>query len=71
MATHVQSDLQTKIYDILTGDATLMALVSDRIYDHVPDNTDYPYDNQHDNQPQFYNKIPENYTHLSILPLVS
>jgi hypothetical protein len=43
MATHVQSDLQEAIYDILVGDATLMTLVTNRVYDHVPDNTEYPY----------------------------
>ena len=27
----------------LTGDATLMALVTDRVYDHIPENTAFPY----------------------------
>lgn len=34
--------LQTAIYDALTGDAALMALV-DAIYDHVPEDAALPY----------------------------
>lgn len=43
MATHVQLLLAQKIFSRLTSDATLVALVSGRIYDVAPDNTPYPF----------------------------
>ena len=42
MALHAQSDLQNAIYDLLAADTTFMGLVTNRLYDHIPDNTDYP-----------------------------
>lgn len=42
MADHPQNLVQTKIYDILTGDLTLMGLVVG-VWDNAPDNSDYPY----------------------------
>ena len=41
MATHVQKLLRQKIYDTLSADATLIALVS-LIYSNAPDNSAYP-----------------------------
>lgn len=35
-------EVQTAVYDALTGDATLTALVNG-VFDHVPEGTDYPY----------------------------
>lgn len=34
--------LQKAVYDVLTADATLMALITG-LYDHVPQDTPYPY----------------------------
>lgn len=42
MVVHVQTVLQTKIYEMLTGDVTLMDLV-DGVFDFVPDNEAFPY----------------------------
>lgn len=42
--TWAPSEAQIAIYSTLNGDSTLNALLgSNKIFDHVPDNTDYPY----------------------------
>jgi hypothetical protein len=41
--TDIRDDLHKAIYDELAGDATFMALVTNRLYDEpYPDNTSYP-----------------------------
>lgn len=42
MAT-ISNPLQVAIYNKLTGDSTLMSLVTNRIYDHVPQGAAFPY----------------------------
>lgn len=42
--TWAPTETQKAIYAVLNGDATLTALLgSGKIFDHVPDNTSYPY----------------------------
>ena len=41
MSTHCQTAWQTRLYAILTGDATLMALVTG-VFDFVPDQQSFP-----------------------------
>lgn len=42
MSVDAQIDLQTAIYNALTGDVTLMAAITG-VYDFVPQDTSYPY----------------------------
>lgn len=43
MSEHASVKLQTKIYELLQGDSTLETYVVDRVYDHVPDQSLYPF----------------------------
>ena len=43
MTADSQWPLQTAIHAALTGDATLAALVGDRVYDHAPQDATFPY----------------------------
>lgn len=43
MTLDSQWPVQQAVYSALTGDSTLVSLVSTRIYDHVPENAAFPY----------------------------
>jgi hypothetical protein len=43
VANHVQLLLQQKVFEILSADAGIIALVGVRVYDWVPDNAPKPY----------------------------
>jgi hypothetical protein len=44
VANHAELPLQTRLFEILSGDATLAELIgADRVFDFVPENEPYPY----------------------------
>lgn len=43
MSAETQWDIQKEIYNLLVNDSNLNAIVGSRIYDYVPDNSDFPY----------------------------